>query len=74
MSERWKHQIKAGWAFGIFMPVITTAFDAYGTSFFDAFFSAKFLVKLGVFLILGIFVIGYSSWREKAKNEMYNRN
>jgi len=76
MNERWKHQIRAGLPFGIIMPVIMTLFDWFGTSasFTEAFFTMKFLVKFIVFMILGIFLIGYSNWREKAKNEMYNKN
>lgn len=76
MSERWKYQIKTGLPFGIVMPIIMTLFDWYGTSatFTEAFFTLKFLMKFIVFMTMGIFVIGYSNWRERAKNEMYNKN
>ena len=76
MNERWKYQIKKGLPFGIIMPIVITSIDWYGTSdtFTQAFVSKKFLVELIVFLLVGIFAIGYSSWREKAKNEMYNKN
>lgn len=76
MSERWKHQIKMGLPFGIAMPIMITLFDWWGTSetFAEAFLTKKFLIKFVVFMFLGIFLIGYSSWREKAKNEMYNKN
>jgi len=76
MNKRWKHQIKSGLPFGIGMPIIMTLFDWFGTSatFTEAFFTIKFLVKFIVFMLLGIFLIGYSSWREKVKNEMYNKN
>ncbi|HNP32353.1 MAG TPA: hypothetical protein PKN96_03580 [Flavobacterium sp.] len=74
MNERWKHQIKSGLPFGIIMPVIMTLVEWYGTSetFAEAFFTIKFLVKLIVFMTAGIFLIGYSSWREKRKNNEYN--
>lgn len=76
MSERWKYQIRKGLPFGIIMPILITLFEWYGTSetFAQAFFTLKFLLKLVVFMALGIFLIGYSYWREKAKNEMYNKN
>lgn len=75
MGERWEYQIKKGLPFGISMPLIMTLFDWYGTSetFTEAFFSWKFLVKFIVFMTLGIFAIGYSYWREKQKNEEYNK-
>ena len=76
MSERWKYQIKTGLPFGIVMPIIMTLFEWYGTSetFAEAFFTMKFLIKLIVFVTIGVFLIGYSYWRERAKNEMYNKN
>jgi hypothetical protein len=76
MSERWKYQIKTGLPFGIVMPIIMTLFEWYGTSetFAEAFFTMKFLIKLIVFMTIGVFLIGYSYWRERAKNEMYNKN
>lgn len=76
MNERWKYQLKKGLPFGIVMPIIITLFEWYGTSetFGQAFFTLRFLLKFIVFMALGIFLIGYSYWREKAKNEMYNKN
>lgn len=73
MNERWKHQIKAGLPFGIIMPVLLTLFEGYGASYKDAFFSERFLMQLGIFLFVGVFVIGYSKWREVRKNEEYNK-
>lgn len=76
MIERWKYQIKTGWPFGVIMPVVITLFDWFGSTFslIDAFFSKRFLIELVIFLFVGIFAIGYSNWRERAKNEMYNKN
>lgn len=76
MSERWKYQIRKGLPFGIIMPIAMTSLDWFGTSdtFAEAFFTMKFLIKFTVFMAIGIFLIGYSYWREKAKNEMYNKN
>jgi hypothetical protein len=73
MSERWKYQLRAGLPFGIIMPIVLTSFEWFGTSFTQAFISIKFLSYLGIFLFVGIFLMGYSSWREKKKNEEYNK-
>jgi hypothetical protein len=73
MSERWNYQIKTGLPFGIIMPIVLTSFEWYGTSFTEAFLSKKFLVYLLVFLFVGVFIIGYSNWREKKKNQEYNK-
>ena len=76
MNERWKYQIRTGLPFGIIMPIIMTLFDWFGTSatFTEGFFTVKFLIKLIIFLVIGVFLIGYSNWREREKNEMYNKN
>ena len=73
MSERWKYQIKTGLPFGLLMPVAMTTFEWYYSSFTEAFFSLKFLVKLGIFLFVGIFLIGYSNWKAKKKDEEYSK-
>ena len=73
MSQRWKHQIKAGLPFGILMPIFLTALEGYYSTYQEAFCSIKLLYRLLVFLPIGVFVIGYSSWRERFKNEQYNK-
>lgn len=73
MSERWKHQIKTGLPFGIIMPILLASFEWYGTTFESAFFTRKFLIQLSIFLFCGIFIIGYSNWRERQKNNEYNK-
>jgi cytochrome c biogenesis factor len=72
MSERWKCQIKSGLPFGLLLPIVLGLFDWYGTSFSEAFFTIKFLISLLVFLLGGIFVIGYYNWKEVQKNIEYN--
>ena len=73
MYERWKYQIKKGLPFGIIMPIVITSFDWYGGTFTGAFFSKKFLILLLIFLFVGIFIVGYSSWREQRMNNEYNK-
>lgn len=73
MSERWKYQIKTGLPFGIILPIVLMSFEWYGTSFSETFISMKFLIYLVVFLFVGVFMIGYSNWRQRKKNEEYNK-
>ena len=73
MSERWKYQLKTGLPFGLMMPIALTSMDWYYTSFAEAFFSVKFLIKLIIFLVVGVFLIGYSNWRAKKKEEEYSK-
>lgn len=73
MSERWKYQIRKGLPFGIIMPVLLLSFEWFGSSFAETYFTKKFLLYLAIFLFLGIFVFGYSSWIDKKKNEEYNK-
>ncbi len=72
MSERWKYQIKSGLPFGLLLPIVLGLLDWYGTSFSEAFLTLKFLNSLLVFLLGGIFVIGYYNWKEVQKNIEYN--
>lgn len=76
MSERWKYQIRKGLPFGIIMPILLTLLEDYGTStpYLESFLSQRFAIQLVLFLFAGIFIVGYSAWRERAKNEIYNKN
>jgi hypothetical protein len=69
MSERWKYQIKSGSFFGVTMTIVSSLFDLSEKDFTAIFFSYKFIVRLVIFLILGIFVLGYYNWKEKIKKQ-----
>jgi hypothetical protein len=69
MSERWKYQVRSSLIFILLMPLFTTLMDWMDTSFAEAFFSFKFLVRVLVFALVGIFGIGYFNWKEKLKLE-----
>lgn len=69
MNERWKYQIKSGGFFGITMAIASSLFELAEKSFTDVFFSYEFLARLCIFLILGIFVLGYFNWKEKVKKQ-----
>lgn len=45
------------------------SFELAEKSFTDVFFSYEFLARLSIFLILGIFVLGYFNWKEKVKKQ-----
>lgn len=65
MSERWKYQIKIGLFWGLFM------------AFFNLFFeekpikvqltSADFYFRAAIFILSGIFILGYINWKARAK-------
>lgn len=67
MSPRWKFQIRNGLPFGIFMAIFMTGFDAALENSIQPFLTRTFLIKLLVWMILGVFVVGYFNWRERKK-------
>lgn len=67
MSPRWKFQIRNGLPFGIFMAIFMTGFDAALENSIQPFLTRTFLFKLLVWMILGVFVVGYFNWRERKK-------
>jgi hypothetical protein len=48
---------------------IMTAFDLFELSFEDAFLSKKNLLRMLLFVLAGIFVVSYFSWKKKVKCE-----
>jgi hypothetical protein len=69
MSERWKFQLKNGLIWGFMVSFIMTAFDLFELSFEDAFLSKKNLLRMLLFVLAGIFVVSYFSWKKKIKRE-----
>ena len=69
MNERWRYQIKTGSRFGILMALIFGFWESYTSSFEEAFLSLKFILKLVIFIVIGIFLIGYESWLNKLKKD-----
>jgi ABC-type transport system involved in Fe-S cluster assembly fused permease/ATPase subunit len=57
MNDRWKYQVKTGLPWGIFMTVLN---------------DGQFYFRLICFLLFGVFVLGYSSWKAKTKRETKN--
>jgi hypothetical protein len=69
MSERWKFQIKYGLIWGSMVSFIMAGFDLFEMSFEDAFLSKKNLSRMLLFVLAGIFVVSYFSWKKKIKRE-----
>lgn len=69
MSERWKFQIKYGLIWGLMVSFIMAGFDLFEMSFEDAFLSKKNLSRMLLFVVSGIFVVSYFSWKKKIKRE-----
>ncbi len=69
MSERWKYQIRIGLFWGLFMSLGMTVFDCFNTSFEEAIVSKYIFLRVLIFVLTGIFWIGYDSWKKKIKRE-----
>jgi hypothetical protein len=67
MTDRWKYQIKTGGLWGFAAATLLSLFNLTEVPFEEEFFSKKYLVKLIFFLIAGIFIVGYISWKKKTK-------
>jgi hypothetical protein len=65
MNERWKYQLKVGLFWGLFMLVFMTLFEWKEQPIMTQLSSLKFYVRLVVYLALGIFFVGYFSWKGK---------
>jgi hypothetical protein len=61
VNERWKHQVKSGLTWALVTLLILTVFDYKNNTW------EKFMYRLIVFTIIGIFVLGYFSWQRKIK-------
>jgi hypothetical protein len=68
MSERWKYQIKMGGIWGVFMTVFNVLFDIKETPFSAQVAAPTFLFKAIAYILVGIFVLGYFTWKSKQKN------
>lgn len=73
MSERWKYQIKTGGFWGIFMTVFNVLFEIKEKSLIEQLTSKTFYLKLVVYVLVGIFALGYFNWKQKLKRENSNK-
>ena len=72
INERWKYQLKTGGFWGVFMTVFMALFQMNEKPLQEQVTSWQFYFRFVVFLAVGIFVLGYSSWKTKTKNEKKN--
>jgi hypothetical protein len=69
MSERWKYQLKMGGFWGVFMVIFMTLFELKEKTISQQLSDANFYVRAVSYIVIGIFVLGYFSWKEKIKRE-----
>ena len=70
MSTRWKYQLKTGLIWGTSFSIILQVFDLLEISFSQAFLSKRSLLRMLFFIVTGIFVVSYFSWKQKIKKEV----
>ncbi len=70
MSERWKYQIKMGGIWGVFMTVFNVLFDIKETPFSTQVATPTFYFKSIAYILVGIFVLGYFTWKSKQKQNL----
>ena len=69
MSERWKYQVKTGGLWGLIIAIVIPTLDLFQISAEQAFLSRHNLFRTVYFIIIGVFLIGYLSWRKKVKSD-----
>ncbi|RKS01010.1 MULTISPECIES: hypothetical protein [unclassified Flavobacterium] len=69
MSERWKYQVKTGAFWGLFMTVFNVLFEIKEKPLNIQLSSPGFYLRALVFILVGIFVLGYVNWKQKAKQQ-----
>ncbi len=69
MSERWKYQIKIGLFWGIIMMLLMALFDRQETPLQQQLTSSRFYVRGVVYILIGVFLLGYINWRGMQKKQ-----
>lgn len=69
MSERWQYQVKTGSLWGLIIAIFIPTLDLFQLSFEQAFLSMHNLVRTAYFVIVGVILFGYLSWRKKVKSD-----
>ncbi len=69
MSERWKYQLKTGIFWGLFMSVFNLFFEMQEKPIPAQLVSANFYLRMFVFTLTGIFLLGYINWKAKVKKQ-----
>ena len=69
MSERWKFQLKNELIWGLLVSFIMAGFDLFEMSIENALLSNKNLFRMLLFILTGVFVVSYFSWKKKLIRE-----
>ncbi len=69
MSERWKYQFKVGTFWGLFMTVFNVIFELQEKPLNVQLSSPAFYLRALVFILVGVFLLGYINWKAKVKRE-----
>ena len=69
MSERWKYQIKNGVTWGVFMTFFMILFDIKQVPLAEQISKPEFYFRALAYVAIGIFVLGYFTWKSKNKKE-----
>ena len=70
MSERWKYQITMGSIWGIAMTVFNVLFNLKEIPFSQQIVSTVFYLQVAGYILVGIFVLGYFTWKSKQKQNL----
>ena len=69
MSERWKYQLKTGGIWGVLMIVFSILFTLKEKPLAVQLSSPNFYIRSALYLISGVFLLGYFNWKSKKKAE-----
>lgn len=59
--------IMVGFTWGIIVPVFIGLIDLFQNTFYNVFFNKDFLIKLVVFILVGILIMGPIFWNSNNK-------
>jgi len=63
MNDRWKYQLKMGLFWGIFMNFFMILMD--DKTLIEQVYSIDFYIRVLVYIAVGVFFMGYITWKEK---------
>ncbi len=69
MTERWKYQIKSGGIWGLSMSAFIVLFKMKEQPIAEQLQHQEFWGKTIIYLIIGIFGLGYFNWKQKVKKD-----
>ncbi len=69
MSERWNYQIKTGLLWGLIMIILMALFESQETPIQQQLASSRFYIRGSIYILVGIFLLGYFNWKQKQKNQ-----